>query len=101
MKNDNMSFEYCYNRPNRWLGNKFLEEVRGKFTKNNKSYYLCMSNIDRRNWRFKNGIDEICDTVNSLQNKKFTNISKAVIYLRAKLDIDDFIANKKFIKNQR
>ena len=54
-----MSFEYAYNKPNRWLAKQFLEEVKSKCTFKNNSYYQNMNHIDRRNWRFKNGIDEI------------------------------------------
>lgn len=97
---DNTSFEYCFNKPNRWLAKQFLEEVKSKCTKDNNSYYLRMSNIDRRNWRFKNGIDELYEVINALQNKKFANLAKAVSYLRNRLDIDEFIANKNLSKTR-
>ena len=97
---DNDSFEYIYNKPNRWLAKQFLEEVKSKCTMKNNSYYQNMNRIDRRNWRFKNGIDEIYDIVNTLENKKFKNIADEVRYLRNRLNIDDFIANKNLSKDK-
>ena len=50
--NDNAAFSYLYNKPLRWLDQKFLEEVRQNSLKRNVSYYNAMMTIDRRNWRF-------------------------------------------------
>jgi DNA helicase-2/ATP-dependent DNA helicase PcrA len=97
---DNYSFEYCYNKPNRWLAKQFLEEVKSKCTFKNNSYFQNMARIDRRNWRFKNGIDELYEVINMLQNKKFKDLSKAVDYIRDRLDIDNFIANKNLSKTK-
>lgn len=94
-ENDNGSFEYLYNKPNRWLDKKFLEEVKEKSLSKNISYYHAMSSIDRRNWRFKNGIDEIYSVINYLQNKKFKDIGQMVHYLRERLNIDDYVTKGK------
>lgn len=94
-ENDNDSFEYMYNKPNRWLDKKFLQEVKEYAIKKNLSYYHSMALIDRRNWRFKNGIDEIYETINHLQNKKFKNIGRMIHCLREKLDIDTFVTKGK------
>lgn len=88
---DNDAFRFCFNKPNRWLNKKFLEEVEGKTTKMNNSLFNAMFLIDRRNWRFKNGIDELAEVVNIIQNKKFKNVGDIVKYLRDRLDIDDFV----------
>lgn len=56
-ENDNESFRYLYNKPNRWLDRKFLQEVENNSKRRNVSFYSSMMSIDRRNWRFKNGID--------------------------------------------
>lgn len=95
-ENDNQSFEYIYNKPNRWLDKKFLQEVHNNSIRKNISYYNAMMTIDRRNWRFKNGIDEIYEVINYLQNKKFHNVGEMVKYLRARLNIDGYISKGKF-----
>lgn len=95
-ENDNQSFEYIYNKPNRWLDKKFLQEVHNNSIRKNISYYSAMMTIDRRNWRFKNGIDEIYEVINYLQNKRFHNVGEMVKYLRARLNIDEYISKGKF-----
>lgn len=89
---DNDSFRYLYNKPLRWLSKKFLDEVEGCTTSKNKSLYKAMFNIDRRNWRFKSGIDEIYNIINNLQNKRYTNVGDMIKYLRRVLDIDVFVS---------
>lgn len=94
-ENDNEAFKYLYNKPNRWLNKKFLEEVEYNSIRKNTSLYSSMFTIDRRNWRFKNGIDEIFEVINHLQNKKHSNVANLVLYLRKRLDIDTFITKGK------
>ena len=94
-ENDDESFMFLYNKPNRWLNKKFLEETKENSIKRNVSLYNAMFTIDRRNWRFKNGIDEIHEVINYLQNKKYKNIGELVHYLRERLDIDTFVTKGK------
>ena len=94
-ENDNQSFRYIYNKPCRWLNKKFLEEVEENSVKRNVSLYSSMFTIDRRNWRFKNGIDEIFEVINYLQNKKYSNVGDLVHYLRERLDVDKFVTKGK------
>ena len=94
-ENDNQSFRYIYNKPCRWLNKKFLEEVEENSIRRNVSLYSSMFTIDRRNWRFKNGIDEIFEVINYLQNKKHSNVGDLVHYLRERLDIDKFVTKCK------
>lgn len=94
--NDNAAFSYLYNKPLRWLDQKFLEEVRQNSLKRNVSYYNAMMTIDRRNWRFKNGIEEIYEVINTLQNKRYKNVGDMIRYLRSRLDIDNFVSKGKF-----
>lgn len=94
-ENDNQSFEYLYNKPNRWLDKQFLQEVKNNSVKRNISYYNAMMTIDRRNWRFKNGIDEIYEVINYLQNKRFNKIGDMIKYLRVRLNIDNFVSKGK------
>lgn len=94
--NDNAAFSYLYNKPLRWLDQKFLEEVRQNSLRKNVSYYNAMMTIDRRNWRFKNGIEEIHEVINTLQNKRYKNVGDMIRYLRSRLDIDNFVSKGKF-----
>ena len=94
-ENDNEAFSYLYNKPNRWLNKKFFEEVEHNSVLRNTSLYNAMITIDRRNWRFKNGIDEIFEIINYLQNKKYSNVGDLVHYLRERLDIDRFVTKGK------
>jgi DNA helicase-2/ATP-dependent DNA helicase PcrA len=91
--NDNESFEYVYNKPNRWLGKKFLDEV-STIAKNKKmSLYCAMFKIDRRNWKFKKGIDEICTVINHLRETEFKSVKYQIKYLRDKLKIDEYVSS--------
>lgn len=94
-ENDNESFRYLYNKPNRWLDRKFLQEVENNSKRKNVSFYSSMMSIDRRNWRFKNGIDEIYEVINYLQNKRFSSIGDMISYLRVRLNIDEFVTKGK------
>lgn len=94
-ENDNESFRYLYNKPNRWLDRKFLQEVENNSKRRNVSFYSSMMSIDRRNWRFKNGIDEIYEVINYLQNKRFSSIGDMISYLRIRLNIDEFVTKGK------
>ena len=93
--NDNDAFSYLYNKPNRWLDRKFLKEVKDNSFKRNTSLYNSMFTIDRRNWRFKNGIDEIIEVITYLKNNKKSDVSELVKYLRNRLDIDKFVTKGK------
>lgn len=94
-ENDNEAFSYLYNKPNRWLNKKFFEEVECNSIKRNTSLYNAMFTIDRRNWRFKNGIDEIFEVIRYMQNKKYSSVSDLVKYLRKRLNIDNFVTKGK------
>lgn len=87
--NDNSAFEYCYNKPNRWLSKAFLSEV--SMLAKGKSLYMAMFNIDRRNWKFKKGIDELYSIVNNLQHKKNSTVSRHISYIREILNVDAFV----------
>ena len=89
------AFAFCYNKPNRWLNKAFFDEVSVLAKKKRCSLYDAMFMIDRRNWRFKNGIDEIYETVNKMQNKRFANMGEIVHMLRRDLNIDDFVSRGK------
>ncbi len=89
---DDEAFQYLYNKPNRWLNKKFLEETEENSQQKNVSLYHSMFTIRRRNWRFKNGIDEIIEVTTSLQNRKYETVAELVHYLRKRLDIDIYVS---------
>ena len=91
--NDNESFEYIYNKPNRWLGKKFLDEVSTISKSKHMSLYCAMFKIDRRNWKFKKGIDEICTVINHLRETEFKSVKYQIKYLRDKLKIDEYVSS--------
>ena len=95
------AFAFCYNKPNRWLNKAFFDEVSVLAKKKRCSLYDAMFMIDRRNWRFKNGIDEIYETVNKTQNKRFANMGEIVHMLRRDLNIDDFVSRGKLSDDGR
>ena len=99
--NTDSAFAFCYNKPNRWLNKAFFDEVSTLAKKKRCSLYDAMFMIDRRNWRFKNGIDEIYETVNKMQNKRFANMGEIVHMLRRDLNIDDFVSRGKLSDDGR
>jgi len=92
---DDEAFRYLYNKPNRWLNRKFLEETGDNSRQKNVSLYHSMFTIGRRNWRFKNGIDEIFEVISCLQSKRYETVAELVHYLRERLDIDTFVSKGK------
>lgn len=89
---DNEAFRYIYNKPNRWLDKKFLEEVES-ITNSKGSLYINMDKIRRRNWRFQNGIDEIYKTIAAIKpSRHIKNVGDMIHILRQKLDIDGFVS---------
>lgn len=93
--NNNESFSYMYNKPNRWLDKKFFEETQNNAKKNHISLYDAMQTIDRRNWRFKNGINEINEVITYLHNRHFDTVKDMIHYLRSTLPIDSFVSKGK------
>lgn len=89
-ENDNIAFEYLYNKPNRWLGKKFMEEVKENSFQKNESLLESMDTIARRNWKFKRGIDEIYEVINRIQSGKYDTVKDLVQYLRKRLNLDAY-----------
>lgn len=92
---DDEAFSFIYNKPLRWLDKKFYAETFETAHKRRKSLFDAMQYIDRRNWRYKGGIDELQSVINILQNKRFDSIGDMIKYLRSRLDIDNFISKGK------
>lgn len=89
---DDKAFEYIYNKPNRWLGKQFLDEVKREARKEKTSLYRAMFTIGRRNWKYKKGIDEICNLVNTLGSDHFKTVSDRIKYLRNAVNLDAFVS---------
>ena len=92
---DDEVFQYLYNKPNRWLNKKFFEETEKNGQQKNVSLYHSMLTIRRRNWRFKNGINEIVEVISYLQNRKHETVAELVHYLRKRLNIDTYVSKGK------
>ncbi len=92
---DNEAFRYLYNKPNRWIDRKFLEETTENAADKKVSLYESMSTIKRRCWRFKDGIDEILEVTENLQDREFKTVSDMVVYIRQHLGIDKFVSKGK------
>lgn len=93
--NSDEAFCYMYNKPNRWLDKKFLEETKNNALRQRISLFNAMQTIDRRNWRFKNGINEIDNIISYLQRKSFDTVGEMIKYLRSTLPIDNFVSKGK------
>lgn len=91
--NDNESFEYIYNKPNRWLGKAFLKEVKHYASVSHMSLYCAMFKAERNGWKYKNGIEDLCTIISGLKHNNFANVGKQVKYIRDKLNIDKFVSS--------
>lgn len=81
--NDNDSFIYMYNKPNRYLGKEFISNLSGD------SLYESMSDIDKRIFKWKKGIDDINDIIETLRSG-FDSVGHMVKWLIRRLDLDNY-----------
>lgn len=89
------AFAYVYNKPSRWLGKSFIDEI-ARLAKIRKiSFYNAMFEIDVRDWKYKNGIEAIHNIINQLRNRRFSNIGEMIDFIRKELDIDNYISRGK------
>lgn len=87
---DDEAFCIVFNKPNRWLDKKFLEETKQYASKKSCSLYDAMTHIPRAKWRFKRGIEELKCVIEHLRKTKYKNVSGMVKYLRKQLNIDKY-----------
>jgi DNA helicase-2/ATP-dependent DNA helicase PcrA len=92
-ENNNSSFAYVYNKPNRWLDKKFFKEVEDTALSTKTSYYRTMFGIRRKNWKFKNGIDELENVIERV--KSIANVVDKIKYIRRTLNIDGYVSTGK------
>lgn len=84
--NDNDSFVYLVNKPNRYLGKDFINSLEGD------SLFEAMADVDPRIWKWRKGIDELTDIIHKLQTYDWDNVGDMVRYLRKRMNIDSFVA---------
>lgn len=81
--NDNDSFVYLYNKPNRYLGKDFINSLYGD------SLYESMDDIDKRIFKWKKGIEDINDVIETLRSK-FDSVGHMVSWLIKRLDLEKY-----------
>lgn len=84
---DNDSFVVIYNKPNRYLGKEFLNSLEGD------SLYEAMSDIDKRIFKWKKGIDDIIDIIETLKSG-FESVGHMIKWLIKRLDLDNYYKNE-------
>lgn len=89
---DDEAFEYIYNRPNRWLGNTFIQEVKRIARKDKISLYRAMFKISKINWKFKNSVNEINFVVNEISEKRYKTVADTIKDLREMLRLDSYVS---------
>lgn len=90
--NDDEAFEYVYNRPNRYLGQSFLQEVKRTARKEKMSFYCAMFRVSRMNWKVKNAVNSIHATVKTISELKYKNVSDMIAALREDLNLDSYVS---------
>lgn len=90
--NDDEAFEYVYNRPNRWLGAAFLQEVKRIARKEKMSLYCAMFKIGKANWKYKNAVNNIYATIKTVGSGKYHTVSDMIKELREYLNLDSFVS---------
>jgi len=109
--NNDEAFTKIYNRPNRYLGNVFFEEVSTYAERKNISYFKSMNSFSRCNeWRYIKGINEINHIITIIKNKisckdEYT-VGELIMIIRKQLGYDKFIStdsieNKDNNKNEK
>ena len=92
--NDEESFNYIYNRPNRFLGKQFLNDVKKEAIRQNISMYFAMHTPVAKNFKYSFGVREIADVINTLRNKKDWSVKDKIAYLRNRLNIDAYVSGE-------
>ena len=72
---DDEAFEYIYNRPNRWLGQAFIQEVRRLARREKISMYCAMFAVSKANWRYKNAVNNIYATIKTVGGRIYSKVS--------------------------
>ena len=89
--NDDEAFEYIYNRPDRFLGSQFLQEVKRAARKEKISLFCAMSRVIKTNWRYKSA-NSIYGTVKQLSGNHYKTVADMIAGLREILDLDSYVS---------
>lgn len=90
--NDDEAFEYIYNRPNRWLGQAFIQEVKRIARKEKVSLYCAMFQISKSNWKFRNSVNSIHTIIKTISEKRYSTVADMIKDLRLTLNLDSFVS---------
>lgn len=90
--NDDEAFEYIYNRPNRWLGQAFIQEVKRVARREKISLYCAMFKIGKTNWKYKNAVNNIYATIRTVGDEKYSTVADMIKNLRDYLNLDSFVS---------
>lgn len=90
--NDDEAFEYIYNRPNRWLGQAFIQEVRRLARREKISMYCAMFTVSKANWRYKNAVNNIYATIKTVGDEKYKTVADIIKNLRDYLNLDSYVS---------
>ena len=90
--NDDEAFEYIYNRPNRWLGNAFLQECKRLARKEKISLYCAMFKISKTNWKYRNGVNSIYAAIKTISEMDDKSVSDVIKALRVYLNLDSYVS---------
>lgn len=89
---DDEAFEYIYNRPNRWLGQSFIQEVRKVARRDKLSLYRAMFRLGRTNARFNNAANSINSVITEVDESSHKNVSEMIHDLRDYLNLDSYVS---------
>lgn len=90
--NDDEAFEYIYNRPNRWLGQAFVQEVKRLARREKISMYCAMFTVSKANWRYKNAVNNIYATIKTVSDGEYKTVTDMIKSLRDYLNLDSYVS---------
>lgn len=93
-KDDNRAFQYIYNKPNRYLGNAFLEETKKIAIREKKSWFYAMYSVAERVQKYKNGVREISDVIGYLSSYQWNHVGEMISFLRTRLKLDAYVSDE-------
>ena len=91
--NDNEAFERIYNKPTRYLGKVFLENVKKESKIKGINYFEALNYIDNT-YRGKNTITEFKKSINEIRdmiNKKNNSVGEIINFIRTITKYDEYM----------
>lgn len=94
--NSNASWSRIINKPNRFLGSIFKDEVEAYATAKNISLYESMQSFPRhKEWRYQKNIEAFVNIIYKIQKKLGkSNIGNIIAMIRKELDYDNYITKE-------